>query len=153
MSGHGIDQIKISEATVTTNQPVSSSAQDVGLSDKQIEYRVAPPHESDYSNSEQTSSSSSKAATNDSHFDKQWALSRIQVLDAWQITLGRQDIIIAVLDTGIDQNHEDLKGKVVAEVNFTDSPTPSDIHGHGTHIAGIITANSDNGIGIAGIAP
>ena len=71
----------------------------------------------------------------------------------WQITTGNSEILVAVLDTGIDQNHEDLKGKVVAEVNFTDSPTPNDIYGHGTHIAGIIAANSNNGVGIVGMAP
>ncbi len=64
-----------------------------------------------------------------------------------------QDVLIAILDTGIDQNHEDLEGKVVAEVNFTDSPTADDIHGHGTHIAGILAANSNNGIGVTGMAP
>jgi len=90
---------------------------------------------------------------NDPYFDKQWALSRIEVLKSWQITVGRPEILIAVLDTGIDQNHEDLSGKVMAEVDFTDSPTQDDIHGHGTHVAGIIAANSNNGIGICGVAP
>jgi thermitase len=90
---------------------------------------------------------------NDPYLDEQWALSQIQMPKSWQITTGNSEILVAILDTGIDQNHEDLRGKVVAEVNFTDSPTPSDIYGHGTHIAGIIAANGNNGVGIVGMAP
>lgn len=62
-------------------------------------------------------------------------------------------VIVAVLDTGIDKNHEDLDGTVTAEINFTESPTVADIHGHGTHIAGIIAAVNDNNLGINGMAP
>ena len=87
----------------------------------------------------------------DKYFDKQWALTKIQALDAWQITSGSQAILIAVLDTGIDPQHEDLADKVVADVNFTDSPTTNDLHGHGTHVAGIIAASADNDIGITGM--
>jgi thermitase len=90
---------------------------------------------------------------NDTHFDKQWALTKIQAPDAWQITAGSQDVLIAVLDTGIDMQHEDLADKVVASMNFTSSPTTADLCGHGTHIAGTIAANANNSLGIAGVVP
>ncbi len=90
---------------------------------------------------------------NDPYSDRQWALGQIRVSSAWQITMGDPKILVAVLDTGIDRHHEDLEGKVVAEANFTDSPTSEDINGHGTHIAGIIVGTSNNGIGVAGLAP
>jgi thermitase len=89
----------------------------------------------------------------DPYLSNQWSMSQEQLVELWQVTTGNPKVLVAILDTGIDQNHEDLKGKVVDEVNFTDSPTPSDIYGHGTHIAGIIAANSNNGTGIAGVAP
>ena len=90
---------------------------------------------------------------NDPYTDNQWALEQIGVPTLWQITCGDPEIIIAVLDTGIDCYHEDLNGKIVTELNFTDSPTVNDLHGHGTHIAGIIVASLNNNIGIAGFAP
>ena len=95
----------------------------------------------------------SSIVPNDEYFDKQWALTKIQAPEAWQITSGNQDILIAVLDTGIDSQHEDLADKVVANVNLTDSPTTDDRYGHGTHIAGIIAANANNSFGIAGMSP
>jgi len=83
--------------------------------------------------------------------DEQWGLSAIMAPQAWEITSGGSAVLVAILDTGIDQTHEDLVDKVIANVNFTDSPTTDDIHGHGTHIAGIIAATADDA-GITGLA-
>ncbi len=90
----------------------------------------------------------------------QWMHSAIGTFEAWKTTTGSSDITVAVIDTGVNDQHEDLKGH---SVNVTDAfdlvdlngkPTEAlDISGHGTHVAGIIGATLNNGVGGAGIAP
>lgn len=67
------------------------------------------------------------------------------------MTKGSSTVRIAIWDTGIDQDHEDLKTKVIANVNFTTSRTVDDRYGRGTHVAGIAAAITDNARGIAGV--
>lgn len=69
-----------------------------------------------------------------------------------QTRTAKEAVPVAVLDSGIDADHEDLKGLIIAEADFTDSSSPTDIYGHGTHVAGIIAAENDD-VGIAGVAP
>lgn len=102
-------------------------------------------------------------------------LSRINIASAWDLNLGRPEIVLAVLDTGVDLSHPDLRDAIwvnpgeipgngedddgngfIDDVNgwdFADNDNlPDDDHGHGTHVAGIAAAAINNGVGIAGVA-
>jgi subtilisin family serine protease len=72
---------------------------------------------------------------------------------AWNYGFTGKGIKIAVLDTGIDSNHEMLQGKIVLEEDFSGTGNPSDVFGHGTHVAGIIAGTTSNGGTYNGIAP
>ncbi len=92
------------------------------------------------------------ALPNDPLVVEQWGLATTQAPAAWGFTTGAT-VRVAILDTGIDQDHEDLKVKLVANRNFTTSKTVDDKYGHGTHVAGIVAAATNNGKGGAGVAP
>ncbi|MBC7258550.1 MAG: S8 family serine peptidase [Chloroflexi bacterium] len=114
------------------------------------------------------------ATPDDAQFGAQWALTKIRAPEAWDIFTGSPEVVIAVLDTGADLNHPDLQGNLWQ--NFGEIPDngvdddgngyvddrwgwdvihhdglPMDDHGHGTHVAGIIGARGNNGIGVAGV--
>ena len=101
-------------------------------------YYVAPADNSD--SSSYGTSPQATYSPDDSYLAERWGVSKIEAPQAWQITRGDQSIIVAVLDTGINKDNQDLADRVVAEVNFTDSPTSDDLYGHGTHMAGTIVA-------------
>jgi len=81
-----------------------------------------------------------------------WGHATLNVPECWKATKGR-GATVAVLDTGIDQTHDDLRGQIVASQDFTGSRNGvSDVQGHGTFCAGQIVA-AENGTGMIGVAP
>ncbi|HAW49729.1 TPA: hypothetical protein DCX16_02105 [bacterium] len=93
------------------------------------------------------------AVPNDPYLDQQWGLRRIRTPEAWNIEKGGPNVIIAILDTGIDYNHFDIDDKIIGSQSFVASEEdPMDYSGHGTHVSGIVGAEVDNGTGCAGVA-
>jgi thermitase len=83
-----------------------------------------------------------------------YGLRQIDALDAWDVVTGSQQIVIAVIDSGINADHPEFVGRLVPGYDFMDKDAqPEDASGHGTHVAGIIAAALDNGQGVAGVCP
>jgi thermitase len=103
---------------------------------------------------------SATASPNDAFVSSQWALNKIQLPAAWDISAGQNNVKVGVLDTGIWAGHPDLTNRIYRENPHTISNTihrdfvaslggvpvldPVDVKGHGTHVAGIIGAETNN---------
>lgn len=98
----------------------------------------------------------------DPQLSSSYGLSKIAAPDAWKAAQGSQDIVVAVIDTGVDYNHEDLSFNMWRNPNpknndlvgwdfIHDDNLPFDDHSHGTHCAGVIGAVGANGKGISGV--
>jgi thermitase len=91
---------------------------------------------------------------NDPSVGQQYAWSRIQANQAWDVTQGSSSTVIAIVDTGIQRNHPDLDAKIVAGYDYVQNDTaPDDGNGHGSHVAGTSAAETNNSTGGAGTCP
>lgn len=108
----------------------------------------------------------------DSRYSSQWNLPLIKLPDAWDVATGSSSVIVAVADTGVLLNHPDLINKLVPGYDFVKDPSgsndgdgidadpddPGDKSSgsyssfHGTHVAGIVAAETNNGAGVAGVS-
>lgn len=90
---------------------------------------------------------------NDPSRGKQYALDTVKADAAWGVTMGNEKVVIAILDSGLDLDHPDLKSKLLPGFNTAEpGKDPKDDMGHGTHVAGIAAAVANNGEGVAGLA-
>jgi len=91
---------------------------------------------------------------NDPMFSNQWHHKTMESEKGWEISKGSSDVTIAIIDTGIDGEHPDLKGKLGKGYDaYGKGNEYKDKQGHGTHCAGIASAKTHNGIGVAGVSP
>ncbi len=88
-----------------------------------------------------------------------WNDKLISASDLWMENITGRNVVIAILDTGVDENHPMLKGKVIGSISFVEGEDPHDYHGHGTHCAGIaagypVQINKDGRlVWVSGVAP
>lgn len=94
-------------------------------------------------------------SANDSDYTSQWGLNGeygIDIENTWEITTGLREVRVGVIDTGIESDHPDLVDNLVEGKSFVSNVTSTtDTDGHGTHVAGIIGAVGDNGVGVSGV--
>ena len=89
---------------------------------------------------------------NDTYYNRAWHLQTLNAPQAWPRSLGT-GVVVAVLDTGVDPDHPDLTGQLVPGWNaYSNNADSSDVYGHGTKVAGVVAAASNNGIGVTSLA-
>ena len=92
-------------------------------------------------------------SANDPQFEHAWHLQRISAPLAWALTVGKPEVVIAIIDTGVEGTHPDLASKMVPGYNFYSNNTnTADVHGHGTRVAGVAAAIGNNLLGVTGVS-
>jgi subtilisin family serine protease len=95
------------------------------------------------------------ALPNDALYARQWSLPAIGAPAAWDHTTGSESVPVAIVDSGINADEPDLAPNVRMDLGWdfvSDDADASDNVGHGTHVAGIVAARGNNGIGVSGVA-
>jgi subtilisin family serine protease len=90
---------------------------------------------------------------NDPLVTKQWYLSQNRAYDAWAELPPLAGVRVAVIDSGVDAGHPELSRRIVAARSFVGGSARADFQGHGTFVAGLIAAETNNQTGIAGLSP
>ena len=191
-SGRPVGRTLITSASTESTQIFKLTfSEDVDIEEAAKTYKALP--EVDFAEPNQTfeiQSDIESYVPNDTGYENQWALNKIEAQKAWAISQGSNQVVIAVLDTGIDYKHEDLANNIwqntqeipnngqdddgngfiddvkgwdfvdvavsskvaTNEDGQTEDNEPDDKQGHGTHLAGIIAAQTNNQLGISGLA-
>jgi subtilisin family serine protease len=174
---HFIAQIGVYHCNITNQQSVQAAVQACRES-QDVEYA-----EPNYIYAIPEAASPPRAVPNDPRFDDLWGLQNsndadIDADEAWDIQKGSKSIIVAIIDTGVDYDHEDLSDNMWRNPGETgdgkenngidddnngyvddsrgwnferDTQDPTDVHGHGSHVAGTVGAVGNNGKGVVGV--
>jgi len=159
--------------TLAIDQPISTSSQTLQLKLETMLAAKALANRGDVEEARLNYRYYPTAIPNDTNYNLQWHYPFINLPQAWDITTGSGDVIVAVIDTGVLLRHPDLQGQLVPGYDFIASNSNSgdgepgidanpDDPGdgssvrsssfHGTHVSGTIAAASNNGVGVAGVA-
>jgi thermitase len=90
---------------------------------------------------------------NDPFLPRQWYAAQNRAFDAWLEPPALASVRVAVIDSGVDGGHPELATRIAASKSFVPGPATVDTQGHGTFVAGLIAAETNDGIGLAGLAP
>ena len=90
---------------------------------------------------------------NDPFLARQWYAAQNRSFDFWLEPPLLASVRVAVIDSGIDGTHPEFKGRIAAAKSFVAGPPTVDTQGHGTFVAGLIAARTNDGVGVAGLAP
>jgi hypothetical protein len=144
--------VRISNAAAVTAQATLNAIATI-KSDTRVKY-AGPNHIGGLDQA-----SGPTAVPNDSFFGQQWGPQYIHMPQAWTLEKGQASVILAVCDSGVDINHEDLRGRTILPginsdiaTSITTNVLPVAGEEHGTHVSGIAIATTNNSIGMAGVA-